>query len=209
MDVHALTDSSLFQVSLGLCALVAAFGITLALKTFFHKIFTMAAFAGFSAAELESIECATKFQNEMSIILEKVLGLEDFSAEAPPLFNDSSWSRLLRLCDDLEIARGELNELLTKRDFESARLLGRFLCGLDTTVPTFPRDETAIELRTLTFWRRDTIDLLHRMVSKLSDYSENQLDEATPTKQLSAEFLETIEEIKTFIEDNNVVRVAR
>lgn len=205
MNVNQLAASPVFIFSLGLCALVAAYSVTLGLRTILRKISTMAAFAGLSKAELVSIDTSAKFHEKLRSLIEVILRIEEHSAEAPGVFHDHSWSRLLRLCDDLEIVRGELNQLLADKDFESAAALGRFLCGFDVAIPSIPRPENAPELRLLTFWQRDTVDLLHRMVSRLEDEGRSHDSAPNPAAQFSESLQDAIEDAKAYVDDSGLI----
>lgn len=165
----------------------------------------MAAFAGLSKAEIVSIDTSAKFHEKLRTLIEIILRIEEHSAEAPGVFNDHSWSRLLRICDDLEIVRGELNQLLSEKDFESAAALGRFLCGFDVSIPSIPRPDNAPELRLLTFWQRDTVDLLHRMISRLEDEGRAHDADLNPFSQFSEGMQDAIEEAKAYVEESGLI----
>lgn len=205
MNVNELATSPIFIFSLGLCALVAAYSVTVLLRSMFQKASSLAAFSGLSDAEIIGIDTAAKFHERLRTLIEIILKIENFSSEAPGVFLDNSWARLLRLCDDLEVVRGELNGLLTAKDFEAAAKLGSFLCGFDVAIPVIPRQRGAIDLRTVTFWQRDTVQLLHRMISRLEDEGRDHDSNLNAFSNFSEGFQEAIEEAKIYIEEAELI----
>ena len=205
MNVKELASSPIFILSLGLCALVAAYSVTVLLRSVFHRASSIAAFSGLSQEEIVGIDTAAKFHERLRTLIEVILRIESFSSEAPGVFVDHSWARLLRLCDDLEVVRGELNSLLNAREFGAAAQLGRFLCGFDVAIPSIPRQQNAVELRTLTFWQRDTVQLLHRMISRLEDEGRGHDSNLASFSNFSAGFQEAIEEAKAYIDDSELI----
>lgn len=206
MDIHAIATAPIFVLSLVFCGLVSAYAITLGLFTLFRKLSSLAVFAGLSREELISIEAAGIFHAKLEILLEKVLSLEQFSQELPEVFHDQSWRRLLKICDDLELVRAEFNQLLAARDFQSAAQLGQFICGKSFTTPEYPRQEDTVPLRPLTFWQRDSMDLLHRMVTKLEDACYNHNHANRTDIALSRGFVDTVESVKAFLEEEGILR---
>jgi hypothetical protein len=205
MNVHDLASSPIFIASVGLCALVAAYSITVALRSVFQRISSLAAFSGLSKAEIVGLDTAAKFHERLRILIEIILKIESFSNEAPGVFVDNSWARLLRLCDDLEVARGELNALLSAKKFDAAAQLGRFLCGFDVAIPSFERQPGGVELRSLTFWQRDTGQLLHRMISRLEDEGRGHDSDLNPFSRFSDGFQDAIEEAANYIEEAGLI----
>lgn len=200
MNVRDIATQPIFVLSLALCALVATAGITLLLKKIFRKASNVVAFAGLTREEVISIEAAGKFHSKLEQLVELVLRVEERSGEAPGVFHDHSWARLLKMCDDLESARSELHELLGAKRFVEAAQLGRFLCGFDCSLPSYPRAATTIDLKHLTFWQRDSLDLLHRMVSKLEEVARVHDEDLTPRSLLSQELQDVIEDAKDYID---------
>lgn len=194
MDVQALATTPIFVISLTLCALVTAYAFTVILRSTFGGLSSAAASVGLQPEELQAVEQAGIFHQQLEALIEKVVATESLSQELPGPFRDHSWERLLTLCDNLEIARGELNELLASRDFHEALALGRFLTGSLVTPPPIPRPEGSFELRLLCYWQKEAKDLLHRMVSKIDDSLRYGIGGAT--QDLSEEFHETFQEIK-------------
>lgn len=206
MDIQGIARLPPFALSLAFCALLCAYGITLWLRDLFRKLSSLAVFAGLSREEIISIETAGLFHSKLETLIEKVLALEQYSHELPEVFHDQSWRRLLKICDDLELVRGELHQLLTARDFVSAAQLGQFICGMTVTLPEYRQGDDTVQLRHLTFWQRDGLDLLHRMVTKLEDACRN--DELSRCTQLalSRGFIDTVESIKTFLDEDEILR---
>jgi hypothetical protein len=202
MTVQELASTPPFALSLAFCALVAAYAVTVALKYAFQRASKVAAFRGLSQNEVQSIEYAADFHESLGQLIEHVLLVETFSQEAPEVFVDNSWSRLLKMCDDLEECRGELNYLLGERDFDSAVQLGRFLSGRSPTLPNYERDPEAVKLHPLCYWQRDSIDLLHRMISKIEDVGREFDADLNPRSKWSSDLQETIEQVKTYIDES-------
>ena len=200
MNVRDIATQPIFVLSLALCALVATAGITMLLKKIFRKASSIVAFAGLTKDEIVSIESAGKFHSKLEQLMELVLRVEERSSEAPGVFHDHSWARLLKMCDDLDKARSELHELLGAKRFSEAAQLGRFLCGFDCSLPSYARSADTIDLKPLTFWQRDTLDLLHRMVAKLEEVSRVHDEDLTPRSLLSPELQEVIEDAKDYID---------
>lgn len=203
MTVQELASTPPFALSLAFCALVAAYAVTVALKYAFHRASSIAAFRGLSQNEVGSIEYAAEFHEKLGQLVEHVLLVETFSSEAPEIFVDNSWNRLLKMCDDLEECRGELNYLLSERDFDAAVQLGRFLCGRSPTLPNYERDPEAVKLHQLSYWQRDGIELVHRMISKIEDTGREFDADLNPHSRWSSDLQETIEQVKSYIEESD------
>jgi|GEM_PF-6695344 len=205
MNVIDLAAQPIFILSLGLCAAVATAGITTFLKTLFQRTSNALAFWGLSHDEVVSLEAASRFNTILAKLVKLVLRIEEHSAELPGVFHDHSWARLLKMCDDLEAARSELHELLGARKFTEAAQLGRFLCGIDPSLPLYNRDEKVLDLRQITFWRRDGVELLHRMVSKIEEAGRTHDEDLNPRSTLSPELQEVIEDAKDYIEKAEIL----
>lgn len=202
MNVQELASTPAFALSLAFCALVGAYAVTGALKYAFQRASSIAAFRGLSPNEVSSIEYAAEFHGLLGQLVEHVLLVESFSPEAPEVFVDNSWNRLLKMCDDLEECRGELNYLLSERDFDSSVELGRFLCGRSPTLPSYERDAEAVKLHPLSYWQKDSIELLHRMISKIEDIGREFDADLNPRSRWSSDLQEIIEQVKTYIEES-------
>jgi hypothetical protein len=194
MDVQALATTPLFLTSLVLCALVAAYSISMIFFSMFRSISKAAATAGLRPYELEAVECAGIFHNQLEDLIDKVITLEELSAEMHGPFEDHTWPRLLDLCDNLEVARGELNSLLSTRDFTTAYELGRLLAGVSSVVPPIPRSPDALELRLVCSWQIQAHELLERMVAKIEDSLSYGV--GGPATTPSPQFIKTLEELK-------------
>jgi len=201
MTVQELASTPPFALSLAFCALVAAYAVTVFLKHGFHRASSIAAFRGLSHNEVASIEYAAEFHEKLALLVEHVLLIETFSSEAPDVFADNSWNRLLKMCDDLEECRGELNYLLGERDFDAGVQLGGFLCGRSPSLPTYQREPDSVVLHPLSYWQRDSIDLVHRMVSKIEDIGREFDAVLNPRSRWSTDLQETIEQIKSYIDE--------
>ncbi len=203
MNVQELASTPAFALSLAFCALVGAYAVTIALKYAFQRASSIAAFRGLSPNEVASIEFAAEFHGLLGQLVEHVLLVESFSPEAPEAFVDNSWNRLLKMCDDLEECRGELNYLLSERDFDSSVQLGRFLCGQSHTLPDYEREPDAVKLHLLSYWQKDAVELLHRMVSKIEDLGREFDADLNQRSRWSSDLQEIIEQVKTYIEDSD------
>jgi hypothetical protein len=182
--------------------LVTAYAVTNAVKHIFHRASSIAAFRGLSQNEVGSIEYAAEFHEKLGQLVEHVLLVETFSSVAPEVFVDNSWNRLLKMCDDLEECRGELNSLLGERNFDAAVDLGRFLCGRTPTLPSYERDPEAVTLHQLSYWQRDAIDLVHRMISKIEDIGREHDADLNYRSRWSSDLQETIEQVKSYVDDS-------
>jgi hypothetical protein len=194
MDVQALAATPLFFSSLTICALVTAFGIAKTLRFFFGRVSRVAASAGLLPRELEAVESAGIFHNQLEGLIEDLVSMEELSSEMPAPFSDHSWVRLVELCEDLEVARADLHTLLNAKDFVTAYRLGHFLTGGSPTVPELPPDTSSVNLTKLALWHANSRELLQRMVSKVEDaigYNSN--------KPLSPQFYETLDRVKDAI----------
>lgn len=202
MTVQELASTPPFALSLAFCALVAAYAVTVAVKHVFHRASSIAAFRGLSQNEVASIEYAAEFHETLGQLVEHVLLVETFSSAAPEVFVDNSWNRLLKMCDDLEECRGELNYLLGEKDFDAAVQLGGFLCGRSPTLPNYQRDPDAVKLHLVSYWQRDAIDLVHRMISKIEDIGREYDAELNYRSRWSSDLQETIEQVKSYIDES-------
>jgi len=202
MTVQELASEPAFTLSLAFCALVGAYAVTIALKYVFHRASTIAAFRGVSENEVASIEYAAEYHERLGLLVEHVLLVETFSSEAPEVFADNSWNRLLKMCDDLEECRGELNYLLSERNFDDAAQLGRFLCGRSPTLPDYERDPEAVKLHSIAYWQRDGVELVHRMISKIEDVGREFDADLNPRSRWSSDLQDTIEQVKTYIDES-------
>jgi hypothetical protein len=202
MTVQELASTLPFALSLAFCALVAAYAVTIALKSTFQRGSSVAAFSGLSRSEVAGIEYAADFYERLGLLIEHVLLIEAFSTEAPEVFVDNSWTRLLKMCDDLEGCRGELNYLLGQRAFNDAVELGRFLCGKSPALPNYQRAPEAVKLHSLSYWQRDTIELLHRMISKIEDAGRDFGANLTTRSKWSLDLQEAIDQVKAYIEES-------
>jgi hypothetical protein len=174
----------------------------------FRSVSKAAATAGLRPYELEAVECAGIFHNQLEDLIDKLITLEELSAEVHVPFEDHTWPRLLDLCDKLEAARGELNSLLGSRDFATAHELGSLLAGVSSTVPDIPRPPNALELRLVCSWQVQAHELLERMVTKIEDSLSYGVGgtAAAPSPQ----FMNTLQELKEeLIEAGEALREAR
>lgn len=201
MEAIQFTRSPIFLLSLAMCAILTTYTMFVWIKGSLRGLSKAIFFSAVSREELLAVEAAGVFHTKLERTIEKVLSLEEHSSEIPELFNDASWTRLLTLVDDLEVVRSDLNVLLKKRDFNSAARLGRFLCGVSASVPDIPREDGAVELRTIAFWQREVRDLLYRMVSKVDDVARRQGGALAGGRGLSPKFLDTLEDVKNYLED--------
>lgn len=206
MDIQAIAHSPVFVLSLAFCALLCAYGITVGLRNLFRRLSSVAVFGGLSREELISIEAASVFHTKLEVLIENVLSLEHFSHELPEVFHDQSWRRLLKICDDLELVRAELHQLLAARDFISAAELGQFICGNTFTPPNLPQVSDIVPLQPLTFWQRDSMDLLHRMVTKLEDACHSSKPSDDSHLAGSKGLMDTVESVKAFLEEGELFR---
>jgi len=197
MDVQALATTPIFLSSLVICALIAAYAIALIFFSIFRSLSKAAATAGLRPYELEAVEHAGMFHNQLEDFIDKLITLEELSTEVPEPFDDHSWSRLLELSDNLDSVRNELHALLQARDFESAYCLGRLLSGETSIVPDVPRAKDALELRLISGWQFQANELLQRMISKIEDSLAYGISgtESPPSPQ----FMRTLEELKSEI----------
>jgi hypothetical protein len=194
MDTQALASTPLFLCSLVICAILTAYAFALGLRSIFSRLSRAAASAGLSPYELEAVEAAGVFHNQLEALIEDMVSLEELSREMPGPFSDHSWVRLVKLCEDLEASRSTLHELLQEKDFPLAFRLGSFLTGAAPEVPTIPEGASSIELRSLAYWHSTSRELLQRMISKIEDSLSFGL--AGTKEEASPEFLDTLKKIK-------------
>jgi hypothetical protein len=164
------------------------------LRSAFGSLSRAATSASLRPEELQAVAQAGLFHQQLERLIHTVVATESLSSELPGPFRDSSWDRLLTLCDHLEQARGELNELLGLRDFQGALALGRFLNGSLVTPSAIPRPDDGVELRLLCYWQRESRDLMQRIISRIDDAVRYRNGESK--NDLSEEFHETLQEVK-------------
>jgi hypothetical protein len=201
MDVQALATTPLFLASLVICALVATYTIALIFFSMFRSVSQAAASAGLRPYELEAVEQAGVFHNQVEDLIDKVITLEELSAEMNAPFEDHAWSRLLELCDNLEIARSELHAFLSTKDFASAHKLGCLLSGATPAVPNLPRAPDALELRHVSGWQFQAHDLLQRMVSRIEDSVTYGVGGSSGAP--SPQFMKVLQELKAELIQRN------
>jgi hypothetical protein len=200
MDAQLLASTPLFMASLALCALVAAYSVAILLKSLFSSLANAAASTGLSPEELTAIEYAGIFHAQLEKLLARTVSIEQLAIEAPAPFQEQAWSRLLTICDELELVRSELNGLLEMREHRNATALAKFISGASNSIPQIPRPANAIELRKLIYWPRESRDLTLRIIAKLEDYTLNY--GSSKRQSYSKHFFEVISAVKNELSES-------
>jgi hypothetical protein len=194
MDAQALAATPLFTISLVLCALLTVCGFTFFLKRTLSKAAIASATKGLMPDELQAIQTFGIFHNQVDALFERLSTVEELSGEMPAPFKDPSWNRLLELCDELQAAQDELNQLLQARRFSDASNLGSFLSGRAIVTPEFSEAASSLDLRKLRNWHETAHNLLQRFITLIQDAVDS--DPAHKNTPLSESFLDTVQQIK-------------
>ena len=194
MDVQELATLPIFTVSLVICGLVAAYACATLLASGFGRLTKKAIRSEVNPSELESLDYAALFHNQLEALIERVVAVDGLLAEMPTPPQESSWDRLLRLVDELEIARAHLHSLLDSRQFSEARTTAEFLTGSSPAIPPLGMAQS-VDLKNLFRWQHSAKGYLERIVSKIEDEVMKRADRPE-YQRLSQEFFETIEELK-------------
>jgi hypothetical protein len=199
MTIEELARQPIFTVSIVVCAFI----ITYAIIRFFSLIFrgTARVIANKSASptELQSIELAGMFYEDLEQLIVWVVSIEKLSAELPGPFDDHSWIRLLELIDTLEVVREELNKQLHTSNYDVALPLGRYLTGHNTSVPTLSLSGGK-QLQSVAHWQDTAENLVLRMISRIEDCIT--YGTGGNTSEISKSFLETLNSVKKEVLDD-------
>lgn len=168
MTVEELARQPIFTASIVICALVITYAVVRCLSALTQGAVRTIANASISPIELESIELAGNFHEDLEQLILWVVSIEKLSAELPGPFDDHSWIRLLELIDTLEMIRNELNAKLQESNFTIALPLSRYLTGQKTTPPeiSLPNGK---QIHSVSHWQDTSHNLLLRMLSRIED----------------------------------------
>jgi len=200
MDAQALATTPIFTVSLALCALLTVYGFTIFLKNILSKAAVASASRGLIPHELQSVQHASSFHRQAQSFLDTLSTVEELASEIPASLQDPSWSRLLEIADELEVARGELHKLLQAKNFGEASKLGSFLSGVTKPLPEYLDISSSANLQKLLNWHENSRNLLQRFITRLEGYADPH--STGPHRRLSRTFSESIAQVKRTLDSD-------
>lgn len=193
MTIEELALQPIFTISIVLCVCIVAYTIASNLRFLFQLLTKFVTNKSISNVELESIELAGVYHSDLEQLIAWVVSIEKLSAELPGPFDDHSWIRLLELIDNLELVRKKLNYLLSKSEFETALMLGRYVTGKRTSPPALTLREGK-QIQMIAHWQEDAENLLLRMISRIED--SIRYGTGGNASPLSEAFVENLSQIK-------------
>lgn len=200
MTIEELATQPIFTVSIVLCVFLVAYTLATNIRSLFQSCAKFLTNKSISSVELESIELAGVFHSDLEQLIVWVFSIEKLSSELPAPFDDHSWIRLLELIDNLELARKQLNQLLSSSDFETALVLGRYLTGKRTGPPAITLGEGK-QMQAIAHWQENADNLILRMISRIED--SMRYGTGGNTSPLSESFVESLSQIKQEVLEEN------
>lgn len=194
MNASALAATPIFTISLVLCGLLTIYGFAVLLKSLLNRTIRATATSGLMSDEVRSLEFLSNFHNQLEALIDKVVTLENLSSEVPEPFQESSWQRLLDLCDNLHMVRGKMHSLLQVRDFSSAASLGAFLSGRSNSIPQPLQSAPSFPLRELANWHEESKNHLQRLIARLEDITSGR--ERGLARDVSPDFHQIVQHVK-------------
>jgi hypothetical protein len=172
MEDLIFSNSKFTTVSLMLCAVLAAIGTMLLVRTAVDGSFVMLRKVKDFRYRGPAFKFAEQFELELEAFKDQVRVLDKYTSEYTGVFNEANWSKVVFYLDDLDAAYEELCSLISRYEYKDAMCLVRFLCADGAELPEWILRHVDARWDHLFEWKSEVSEILQTVTVRLGAAAE-------------------------------------
>jgi hypothetical protein len=166
------SDSKFTTASLALCAVLAAIGTMLVVRSVVDTTFAVLRKIKDFRYRGTTFKYAEQFELELEAFKDQVRVLDKYTTEYTGVFNEANWSKVVMHLDDLDAAYDELCSLISRYEYKDAMCLVQFLCADGAEVPEWVLQQVDAKWDHLYEWKSEVSAILNTVTNRLGEAAE-------------------------------------